>query len=910
MLSLPHRLLIGPLFNPALLGAYAGSEQIRLFMPSSAHTRDYAYDLVYRLDRITDFSQIFAALPPGWEPELVLWWDPVYQPIPPGIEACPYPTALIPGDWNLAFGTVLQAAQSFDAVFADARLGPILTRAGIPCVLPWPGFAFDASELYLEPGLERIHDICFIGNMNPSIHPRRSQYLAQVLKLQDRYRLFLRHGVWGADYRRALNQSRIVLNYSICQVMNMRAYEAPACGALLFIEEANLEVRSVFRDRESCVLYNEANLLELLEYYLEHEDERAAIAAAGHRIVQDYTYERHFERLLVQIPALLQQLPAQRPVMRQTPRQRYLHALNQLSSSNQMGARSASARLSACWTELNHQMLIPDHVWELNALMVMLFPVFDENQELRQIYTVSLQELAKGFESALNLAPDNPVLAYHHGLICEYLEEETQALWSYSRSIELMAAGHAQELVAFRDFILPFNKSGRATDQLAFEWERISYEVIERGVSPASRYRQLLVSSIWQRIGRILARQGQRQKALIAYDNAFQNFPRASLLPEICRLQTEPEAVFASCRQMLQLQPLMASQLIDLISPELLLRHPDWIYQQTSLYLPLFPELLSLNRLGALVLAAKGLLPVDWRPLLDVPFSADFYQWLCLILQRNEALPALQALQRLRLPWGLNWHLEPEQAPELDLACGMYWTETGSAPRLGTQLEDRFQRVYAQAADPAQGRCGPDLFPFRFPEPSAASQSLDELVQGSRQLILAVLAGWSSAQLRELLAAFEAGWADAPDSLLLVWAPAGSELSLAQLEACLPEQMQAQLAWLDEDLSGADQAALLGRACLVLCRPQARGLFYSYWAAALQVPVCWIEAPGWLPDQGRGGFGLPAFAGPALALGAFPLAPPVPLPGPWRDPGLSRQAWLKGLWQLRLWAEFGDKPVG
>lgn len=904
MLDLPHRLLIGPLFNPALIGRYADAENVRLFMPESSWSRNYRYDLVYDPDRIEHFNQIFAGLSDDWQPDLVIWWDPVYQPIPPGIEDCPYPLALIPGDWNLAFSTILQTAQAVDGVFADARLGPILRQAGLNNIHIWPGFAYDASQVYAEPEQERRHDVCFIGNMNPNIHPRRSRFLAQLLSLKDRYRLFLRHGVWGADYRHALNQSRIVLNYTICQVMNMRAYEAPACGALLFIEEDNREVRAVFRDRESCVLYNEANLLPLVEYYLEHEEERAAIAAEGQRIVQNYSYERHFERLLIQIPDVLAQRPSQRPIQQQSPQQRYLQNLNQISSSNPEGARLAENRLVHVWHQLGQQ-LERDRLWELNALLVMLFPHIDEHQQLQAIYHISLETLLRGFETGLALDIGHPILRYHHGLTCEYLGDETQALWSYSQSIELMAGGRVQDVLSYRDFILPFNKSGRGTDQLAFEWERISYESLEQGISPLPSYLKLLVSSIWQRIGRILVRQGRRAKALIAYQNAHENFPRANLLLEIAKLQLrEPDqlrAGFASCQAMLELQPLLVGALPELVTPELLLCEAAWLYQQTDRFVSLFPELNRLRQLAALVLAAENQQPYDWQALLEIPFSADFYQWLCRILQCFESAAALKPLQILRQPWGLHWDLPLETAPDQIISCGFYWS--AAAPALGVRPQQRFQRSYDGPSDWRQGRCGPDHFPFAFTlEPSSANPLIEELLQPDSGAIVAILAGWNRQQLSSLLQGFALHWHADSHQELLLFCPPGSQLTLADLEGCLPENTQAPIVWLDEELAAADQALLLSQAQRVLTSPLEQGLFYSYWAAALKVPIVWIQAPQWLPQQGQNGFRLQSSATAAEAL-HLPAVPPPELPLHWREAKLREQAWLNALWKLRLWTQ-------
>lgn len=918
----PCKLLIGPLFNPDLIGAYAGHEDIKLFMPASAYTDNYRYDLVYDPEKIRHFNEILNGLPAGWEPDLLLWWDPVYQPLPPGIEDCPYPTALIPGDWNLAFLSVLQSARCFDAVFADARLGPILAQAGSPKICPWPGFAYDARQIYREtPELERIHDVCFIGNMNPSIHPRRSRYLAQVLKLQDRYQLFLRQGVWGDDYRRALNQSRIVLNYTICQVMNMRAYEAPACGALLFIEADNCEVRDVFTDGVSCVLYDDENLLEKLEYYLEHEDERARIAAAGWQIVQAYSYERHFERLLAQIPDLLAGLPAdlaqRRPALAQSPARRRLLALNQMAGSNRYGAA-----LAALYLEEQRSLLTAGvtqaQLWELNAVLVMLFPHLDENQKLFPVYNISLQDLRGGFEAALQLDPEHPVLHYHFALVSEYLAQDDQALWSYSRSIELMAAGQLASLEAYRDFILPFNKTGRGTDQSVFEWERVSYECIEQGLSPDSGYMHLLSSSIWQRIARILIRQHRHDKALIAYQNAWQNFPRASLLLAICQLYqvlNQSEDMLQEFTHMLEVQPLMVKHLPELLTPDLLIRHADEIQAWSRHYRPLYPELDKPGQLAGLIQWARSgqTQNWDWQSLLNLPLSPDLYQALCMILQRFESNAALKPLQVLRQPWPLSWHLNSEIPPELEAGCGFFWSQQSDAFSLGESHSD-LQRVYDQPSEIAKSLCGPDRFPFLYQLRAEASQTLNDLLEGLSQVIVAVLEAWTPAQIRQLLQHFENNWAHDPQTLLLLWSPPGSSFSLGDLEAVLPEDPQAQFAWFDERLSLPEQADLLARSQLVLASPRAKGLFYSYWAKSLGVPAAWICAPDWLPEPAQTAFSLPVYETPAAALDHFRSGrnfhPAADLPEFWRKPEARAQAWLNGLWQLRLTSQLSSEFPG
>jgi hypothetical protein len=59
----------------------------------------------------------------------------------------------------------------------------------------------------------------------------------------------------GSDYGRDLSRCRIGWNRSIRGEMNLRAFEVPACGAVLLMERENREVADFFVPGEECVLY-------------------------------------------------------------------------------------------------------------------------------------------------------------------------------------------------------------------------------------------------------------------------------------------------------------------------------------------------------------------------------------------------------------------------------------------------------------------------------------------------------------------------------------------------------------------------------------------------------------------------------------------------------------------------------
>ncbi len=258
------------------------------------------------------YWEIAAQYPEGWQPDVFLFWSPEYHPIPRDLESAPCLKVGVFGDWNLGGQAVQQAASMFDLLFADSNGADRLRALGFQNVASAPLWSFDPDLHRRIPDIERDIDILLVGNFNHEIQRERSRWLGRIARLSSRYRVLLTAGVYGEEYARLLNRARIVFNRSIRGEINMRTYEAPACGALLFYERENREIDTLFADRRECVLYSEEDLELLLDHYLSHEFERAAIADAGYRRVQRETPSQHIVEMFRVIGSEL----AARPVRR------------------------------------------------------------------------------------------------------------------------------------------------------------------------------------------------------------------------------------------------------------------------------------------------------------------------------------------------------------------------------------------------------------------------------------------------------------------------------------------------------------------------------------------------------------------------------------------------------------------
>jgi spore maturation protein CgeB len=106
---------------------------------------------------------------------------------------------------------------------------------------------------------------------------------------------------WGIQMYQILRNSKITLNHhgSIPPYANnCRLYEATGAGTLL-ITDWKPDLEELFEPGREVIAYrNIDECAELIQYYLEHEDERKTVACAGHqRTLREHTYLQRMEEL-------------------------------------------------------------------------------------------------------------------------------------------------------------------------------------------------------------------------------------------------------------------------------------------------------------------------------------------------------------------------------------------------------------------------------------------------------------------------------------------------------------------------------------------------------------------------------------------------------------------------------------
>jgi len=252
----------------------------------------------YRYDPLTESApEVIGRVARDWKADLLLCWMPEVHPPPREIEHVSIPTVALVSDWNVFYPLLRLNLARYDLVLCDK---PGLRVLRNDWVTPHHLFPLYSQVTPVHKPCQRGKDIdvLFVGNLNHAAHAERARYLERLAKLSERHRVVITSGVFGSAYAELLSRARIVFNHSIRGEVNLRLFETLACGSLAMIEEANQEIRDWLEPGREVVLYNAGNVEERLDYYLEHEDERAAVAAAGHARAAEFAGENRFDRLI------------------------------------------------------------------------------------------------------------------------------------------------------------------------------------------------------------------------------------------------------------------------------------------------------------------------------------------------------------------------------------------------------------------------------------------------------------------------------------------------------------------------------------------------------------------------------------------------------------------------------------
>ncbi|MDR2603740.1 MAG: glycosyltransferase [Desulfovibrio sp.] len=222
----------------------------------------------------------------GFVPDFAFWCDSGNMPYFHHVEELPCVSAFYSVDtwcnhWHLPF------ANAFDIVFAAQKgYAEAVAECGVQ-VLWMPLSA--SSAIIPRDEVPRDVPVSFVGNIGQKNNPDRELFLKKFKTMHPLV-------VNSAPYPELYARSRVVLNQSACSEVNLRCFEAMACGAALLTERGGMGMEDLFVEGET-----------ILPGYIRNDWRGAAAAAARAladpamlarvaRAGQALVLERHLDR--------------------------------------------------------------------------------------------------------------------------------------------------------------------------------------------------------------------------------------------------------------------------------------------------------------------------------------------------------------------------------------------------------------------------------------------------------------------------------------------------------------------------------------------------------------------------------------------------------------------------------------
>lgn len=189
-------------------------------------------------------------------------------------------------------------------------------KLGIPSELHRLGFGPEVLDKLGADNKDEI-PVSFVGSVSP-VHQTRVrllEYLCSNLEvkvwgtgfdgLSPRSPILACYlgSAWGVEMYEILHSSKITVDnherISGPYANNMRLYEATGVGTLL-ITDWKVNLHEMFEPGKEVITYRSPEeCTELIRYYLEHDDERKAIALAGQsRVLREHTYYHRMQELM------------------------------------------------------------------------------------------------------------------------------------------------------------------------------------------------------------------------------------------------------------------------------------------------------------------------------------------------------------------------------------------------------------------------------------------------------------------------------------------------------------------------------------------------------------------------------------------------------------------------------------
>lgn len=213
------------------------------------------------------------------------------------LPTCLKPSAFYVVDTHLKkpYKKIRQQVKHYNYIFCAQKEGAERLKRDVKVNAVWIPIGCD-PQIHKRLDIEKKFDVGFVGTDG-------KKSLRKIL-LRELAAKYPNSFLGMAPYTKMseiYSGSKIGFNYSLNNDINMRMFEVMACGAMLITNEIEYNgFDELFEEGRNVVTYNtQDKLFKVIDYYLNHDDERERIANEGYNLVTiKHTYKHRLVQML------------------------------------------------------------------------------------------------------------------------------------------------------------------------------------------------------------------------------------------------------------------------------------------------------------------------------------------------------------------------------------------------------------------------------------------------------------------------------------------------------------------------------------------------------------------------------------------------------------------------------------
>lgn len=473
----------------------------------------------------TNVNELFSMFPPNWYPEIITCETSVINLIP-DIYKCPVKTYLLARDAWVDTMYNKGILELFD--FIRYNVVDRQSYQGFKTnFLPLSGTAVSIPSPLLEDKEYKTRkiDVIAIASYNNSFYHLRYKLLYSLAKnANKRLKIVFINTIKFTEIHQHYRQAKIIVDWA--HTLSNRSYEAALNGCLLFSHEDNKLIEEFWTPWEEYIPFNNSNLLELLEYYLNHTEISEKIIENS--LIKSNTIPTSFGDSI--LSHLYQALESNH---QPSDRIKYLESINQTTLLHRLATplyfnyHFPQYNIPNNWEHLYFQRINKALAANNNEDVQVIIPPLIEAS--RMAFLLKKHELALEYITKLKLICPNYAWTYYlYGRILFDANEHNLAEENYVRAIEC-GTKHPELL---KKFILPFTETKNVCDK-----RRVTDYLWQSSYNHNNEYQLKALNNLcYSALGDLFLIKNDKNKATEQFSMANSVLPIPTSVYKVCEL--------------------------------------------------------------------------------------------------------------------------------------------------------------------------------------------------------------------------------------------------------------------------------------------------------------------------------------------------------------------------------------